>query len=50
MAKELTPAQIAERSIIKKYRRELWKPFIAAVKRYELIAAMKGFHSSRRYF
>ncbi|MDR3728672.1 MAG: ATP-binding protein, partial [Oscillospiraceae bacterium] len=38
MAKELTPAQIAERSIIKKYRRELWKPFIAAVKRYELIA------------
>ena len=38
MAKELTPAQIAERSIIKKYRRELWKPFIAAVKRYELIS------------
>ena len=37
MAKELTPAQMAERSIIKKYRRELWKPFIAAVKRYELI-------------
>ena len=38
MAKELSPARIAERSIIKKYRRELWKPFIAAVKRYELIA------------
>ena len=38
MAKELTSAQIAERSIIKKYRRELWKPFIAAVKRYELIS------------
>ena len=38
MARELEPYQIAERSIIKKYRRELWKPFIAAVKRYELIA------------
>ncbi|MDD5931385.1 MAG: ATP-binding protein [Oscillospiraceae bacterium] len=37
MAKELEAYQIAERSIIKKYRRELWKPFIAAVKRYELI-------------
>ncbi len=37
MAKELEAYQIAERSIIKKYRRELWKPFIAAVKRYGLI-------------
>ena len=37
MARELQAYQIAERSIIKKYRRELWKPFIAAVKRYELI-------------
>lgn len=37
MTKELTPCQIAERSIIKKYRSELWAPFIAAVKRYELI-------------
>ena len=37
MARELEAYQIAERSIIKKYRRELWKPFIAAVKRYELI-------------
>ncbi len=28
----------AERSIIKKYRKEIWRPFIQAVKRYELIA------------
>ena len=38
MARELEAYQIAERSIIKKYRRELWKPFIAAVKRYELVS------------
>ena len=38
MKRELEPYQLIERSIIKKYRRELWKPFIAAVKRYELIA------------
>ncbi|MGN8890892.1 tRNA 2-thiocytidine biosynthesis TtcA family protein [Dysosmobacter sp. HCP28S3_G4] len=38
MSKELTPCQIAERSLIKKYRKTLWNPFIAAVKRYELIA------------
>lgn len=37
MARELTKCQIAERSIIKKYRKEIWNPFIAAVKRYELI-------------
>ena len=37
MGKELEPYQLIERSIIKKYRRELWKPFIRAVKRYELI-------------
>ncbi|MDO4285136.1 MAG: ATP-binding protein [Eubacteriales bacterium] len=37
MSKELTPCQIAERSLIKKYRKELWSPFIAAVKKYELI-------------
>ncbi len=34
----LTPARQAERSISKKYRREIWNPFIAAVKRYSLIA------------
>ena len=38
MSRELTPQEVAERSLIKKYRKELWNPFIAAVKRYELIA------------
>ena len=37
MKRELSKAQEVERSIIKKYRKELWNPFIAAVKRYELI-------------
>ena len=36
MPRELSPQEIAERSLIKKYRKELWNPFIAAVKRYEL--------------
>ena len=39
MPRELTPCQTAERSIIKTYRKVLWNPFVAAVKRYELIAA-----------
>ena len=38
MARELTPQEIAERSLIKTYRKTLWNPFIAAVKRYELVA------------
>ncbi|QNL45348.1 tRNA 2-thiocytidine biosynthesis protein TtcA [Oscillibacter hominis] len=38
MARDLTAAETAQRSIIKKYRRVLWNPFIAAVKRYELIS------------
>ena len=38
MSRELTMQEIAERSLIKKYRKELWNPFIAAVKRYELIS------------
>ena len=37
MSKELTPLQQIERSITKKYRKELWNPFVEAVKRYELI-------------
>ena len=37
MARELETCQLAERSLIKKYRKELWNPFIAAIKRYELI-------------
>lgn len=40
MKRELEPYQLIERSIIKKYRKELWTPFIVAVKRYELIQAM----------
>ena len=38
MSRDLTPQEIAERSLIKTYRKSLWNPFIAAVKRYELIA------------
>ena len=39
MIRTLEPHQLIERSIIKKYRKELWNPFIAAVKRYELVQA-----------
>lgn len=39
MSKELEMYQTVERSITKKYRKELWNPFVAAVKRYELIQA-----------
>ncbi|SFQ05951.1 tRNA(Ile)-lysidine synthase TilS/MesJ [Oscillibacter sp. PC13] len=38
MSRELTIQETAERSLIKKYRKELWNPFIAAVKRYELVS------------
>ena len=38
MARELTRLQLIERSINKKYRETLWNPFIAAIKRYALIA------------
>ena len=37
MNREMEPYQLIERSIIKKYRDELWKPFIYAVKKYELL-------------
>ena len=37
MRRELTDCEKIERSITKKYRKEIWSPFIAAVKRYELI-------------
>ena len=37
MARELSKNQLAERSIIKKYRKDIWNPFIAAVQRYKLI-------------
>ena len=39
MGRDLDPCQMVERSIIKKYRKQLWKPFIYAVQRYELIQA-----------
>ena len=37
MSRELEPYQLMERSIITKFRKTLWNPFIAAVKRYGLI-------------
>lgn len=37
MPRELTKAQQIERSIIKKYRKDIWNNFIGAVKEYELI-------------
>ena len=39
MKRELDDCQLIERSIQKKYRKVLWTPFVAAVKRYELIRA-----------
>ena len=39
MSRTLSPVQLIERSIQKKYRKELWTPFVLAVKRYELIQA-----------
>ena len=43
MKREMEPYQLIERSIIKKYRKELWTPFIVAVKRYELIKAGEAY-------
>jgi len=37
MARELTPVQKIEQSITKKYRKQLWTPFMKAIKRYNLI-------------
>ncbi len=37
MARQLTEQQLIERSITKKYRDELWHPFVTAVKTYQLI-------------
>ena len=36
--RELTPAQLTERSITKKYRDAIWDPFIRALKQYELLS------------
>ena len=38
MSRTLSRLQLIERSINKKFRQTLWNPFIAAIKRYELIA------------
>ncbi len=37
MSRELTPCQLIERSIQKRFRKELWTPFLLAVRRYDLI-------------
>lgn len=37
MSREMETYQLIERSIIKKYRKQIWNPFVAAVKQYELI-------------
>ena len=37
MGRNLEPYQLIERSIIKKYRKVIWNPFISAVKEYNLI-------------
>jgi len=37
MSRVLTQCELIERSIIKKYRKQLWNPFTAAVNRYQLI-------------
>ena len=37
MKREFEFHQRVERSILTTYRKEIWKPFILAVKRYELI-------------
>lgn len=39
MPRDFEPYEKIERSIITKYRKELWNPFIAAIKKYELIKA-----------
>lgn len=35
--REMSPAQLIERSIHKKFRKNIWKPFVAGVQKYELI-------------
>lgn len=39
MARKLTIAQEIERSLITKFRKDIWSPFILAVKKYEMIQA-----------
>ena len=37
MAREMSRQVLIERSIIKRFRKELWRPFVLAVQRYEMI-------------
>ena len=37
MSRNLEPYKLIERSIIKKFRKSIWNPFILAMKRYELV-------------
>jgi len=37
MKKDLTPIQLIERSIHKKYRKPIWKAFVSGIQQYELI-------------
>ena len=37
--RELAPYQLAERSIIKKYRKQIWHPFVMAMDEYDLVHA-----------
>jgi len=37
MKKQLTPLQLTERSIHKKFRKSIWKPFVAGIQKYDLI-------------
>ena len=46
MPRELTKQQLIERSINKKFRKELWTPFVAAVKRYARIQAGDRLYAS----
>lgn len=39
MGRELERHQLIERSLNKKFRKQLWRPFILAVKRYQLVEA-----------
>lgn len=39
MGRELEKYELVERSIIKKYRKDIWNPFIIAIKNYKLINA-----------
>ena len=34
---EFSPTETAVRSVLKKYRKEIWAPFISAIKEYRLI-------------